>query len=84
MSTLQGRFQLQQGEFTLDIDFQTPSQGITALFGPSGSGKTTLLRCLAGLERAKPGFLEINGNCWQDVINVPWVTSFKKPVYFPT
>ncbi|RKZ52439.1 MAG: molybdenum ABC transporter ATP-binding protein [Candidatus Parabeggiatoa sp. nov. 3] len=66
MSTLQGRFQLQQGEFTLDIDFQTPSQGITALFGPSGSGKTTLLRCLAGLERAKPGFLEINGNCWQD------------------
>lgn len=36
------------------------------LFGPSGSGKTTLLRCIAGLQHAPQGFLEINGNVWQD------------------
>jgi polar amino acid transport system ATP-binding protein len=31
------------------------------LWGPSGSGKTTLLRCLAGLEAAQSGTLEIAG-----------------------
>ncbi|MBW6520732.1 MAG: ATP-binding cassette domain-containing protein [Desulfoarculaceae bacterium] len=32
------------------------------MFGHSGSGKTTLLRCIAGLERARQGFLAINGH----------------------
>jgi molybdate transport system ATP-binding protein len=36
------------------------------LFGHSGSGKTTLLRCIAGLEHAPQGFLQINGQVWQD------------------
>ncbi|MEK8018906.1 MAG: molybdenum ABC transporter ATP-binding protein [Candidatus Parabeggiatoa sp.] len=80
MSTLQGRFQLQQGKFTLDIDFHTPSQGVTALFGPSGSGKTTLLRCIAGLERAKPGFLEINGSCWQDESRGFFLPTHQRPL----
>jgi molybdate transport system ATP-binding protein len=66
MQELHGRFQLQADDFSLDIEFHTPGRGVTAIFGPSGSGKTTLLRCVAGLERAPQGFLEINGNCWQD------------------
>lgn len=66
MSQLDGRFQLQQGHFALNVDFHTPGRGVTAIFGPSGSGKTTLLRCIAGLERAPQGFLEVNGSCWQD------------------
>ena len=28
----------------LDVEFSSPSQGVTALFGVSGSGKTTVLR----------------------------------------
>ena len=59
---LQRRFE----EFTLEVDLHVPGQGVTALFGPSGSGKTTLLRCIAGLERATGGYLEVNGEIWQD------------------
>jgi iron(III) transport system ATP-binding protein len=32
-----------------------------ALLGPSGCGKTTMLRCLAGLETASEGYIEIAG-----------------------
>lgn len=62
---IHARFQLERGDFTLDIDTQFPSTGITALFGPSGSGKTLLLRCIAGLETAK-GSLHVNDEVWQD------------------
>lgn len=34
---------------------------ILVLLGPSGSGKTTLLRCVAGLETADSGSIEIGG-----------------------
>ena len=60
------RFQLDYGAFQLAVDLSLPGSGVTVLFGHSGSGKTTLLRCIAGLQRAPQGFLEINGNCWQD------------------
>lgn len=63
---IQGRFQLTLGQFNFDVNFQIPGRGITAIFGHSGSGKTTLLRCIAGLERATAGFLQINDHCWQD------------------
>ena len=55
---------LQREGFTLDVQIELPSQGITVLFGPSGCGKTTVLRCVAGLERAQ-GRVEI-GEVWQD------------------
>jgi iron(III) transport system ATP-binding protein len=32
-----------------------------ALLGPSGCGKTTILRCIAGLETAQEGRIEIAG-----------------------
>ncbi len=63
--SIRARFQLDRLEFRLEADLDLPGRGVTALFGPSGSGKTTLLRCIAGLERA-PGFLEVNGEVWQD------------------
>jgi len=44
------------GSFHLDVAFETPMRGITALFGPSGCGKTMILRCVAGLNRL-PGRL---------------------------
>jgi len=49
MPPITARFQLAYNAFSLDVDLQLPSTGITILFGSSGSGKTTLLRCIAGL-----------------------------------
>jgi molybdate transport system ATP-binding protein len=54
------------GGFTLDVDLQLPGRGVTALFGPSGCGKTTCLRAIAGLARAQPGRVVVNGEVWQD------------------
>jgi molybdate transport system ATP-binding protein len=63
---MNGRFKLRRGAFSLDVDFTAPATGVTGVFGPSGSGKTTLLRCIAGLERAPNGRLEVAGEVWQD------------------
>jgi molybdate transport system ATP-binding protein len=60
------RFKLDYPGFTLDVDLDLPSSGITTLFGHSGSGKTTLLRAIAGLERMPSGRLVVDGETWQD------------------
>ncbi len=53
-------------DFALDLDLQLPGRGVTALYGHSGSGKTTCLRCIAGLEKAGRGRIQINDEVWQD------------------
>ena len=53
------------GAFALDVAFECPMRGITAIFGPSGCGKTTLLRCVAGLQRMA-GSVRIGTQAWQD------------------
>ncbi len=55
----------QQGHFSLNLDIQLPSEGLSVIFGPSGCGKTTLLRCLAGLEKPADAALRFNGEVWQ-------------------
>lgn len=63
---IRARFNLSLGEFTLNVNLTLPARGVTALFGPSGSGKTSLLRCIAGLQRAQRGHLQVLGEVWQD------------------
>lgn len=58
--------QLSYQDFALDLNLQLPGRGVTALYGHSGSGKTTCLRCIAGLEKARQGFVRINDEVWQD------------------
>lgn len=72
------RFDLKFKEFSLDVDLDLPSRGVTALFGHSGSGKTTLLRCIAGLERAPDGFLGLDGEIWQD--GGHFVPTYQRPL----
>ena len=60
------RLRLERPGFTLDVDLHLPADGVSVLFGHSGSGKTTMLRCIAGLERAPGGFVQFNGDCWQE------------------
>lgn len=64
-SPIHARFHTDFGNFSLNVNLELPSRGVTALFGHSGSGKTTLLRCIAGLQRAD-GELHVNGDVWQD------------------
>jgi len=64
--------------FTLDVNLQLPGHGVTALFGPSGCGKTTCLRAIAGLERAKPGHVVVNGEVWQDDAQQIWRTTHER------
>ncbi len=66
--------------FSLDVSFEIPGHGVTALFGQSGSGKTTLLRCLAGLERGSRGLLEVNGSTWQDDAKGIWLPPHRRAI----
>ena len=78
MNTIQACFQLNWPGFALDVDLELPGHGVTALFGHSGSGKTTLLRCIAGLERAAHGRLQVDGEVWQDAQR--WLPVHQRPI----
>lgn len=64
--SVDAQFFARYGDFTLDVAFTLPANGITALFGPSGSGKTTLLRAIAGLTRQPGNYLKVEDQIWQD------------------
>ncbi|MER5437821.1 ABC transporter ATP-binding protein [Streptomyces sp. NPDC002790] len=52
------------GETTYAVDgvsFDVPKGKFVTLLGPSGCGKTTTLRCVAGLEQATGGRIEMGG-----------------------
>ncbi|WP_223466133.1 MULTISPECIES: molybdenum ABC transporter ATP-binding protein [unclassified Pseudomonas] len=72
------RLKLRYSGFALDVDLQLPGRGVTALYGHSGSGKTTCLRCIAGLERADQGFIQVNDEVWQDSDNRIFVAPHKR------
>ncbi|WP_262381869.1 molybdenum ABC transporter ATP-binding protein [Pseudomonas proteolytica] len=78
MSMIEVRLQLNYSGFSLDVDLKLPGRGVTALYGHSGSGKTTCLRCIAGLERAGDGFVQINDQVWQDSRNGVFVPPHKR------
>lgn len=63
--TIHVRLEGKLGAFSLDVDFQAPMQGVTALFGPSGCGKTSILRCVAGLQHMS-GTIAVGDDVWQD------------------
>ena len=65
--------------FSLDVEFEAPGRGVTAIFGRSGCGKSTLLQCIAGLQRAA-GRCRVNGDTWQD--DSRWRPPHKRPLGF--
>lgn len=75
---INARFQLGYTGFDLAVDLTLPGSGITVLFGPSGSGKTTLLRCIAGLQHADRGYLNVNGVVWQDGEQGVYVPTYRR------
>ena len=65
-NTIRLRYALRRGRFSLDVEAEFPSRGVTAVFGASGAGKTSLLRCIAGLETADEAYLELGGKRLDD------------------
>lgn len=63
--SIDARFAIAFPGFGLDVEFEVPASGFSALFGPSGCGKTSCLRAIAGLLRV-PGRLRVRGEVWQD------------------
>jgi molybdate transport system ATP-binding protein len=89
--SIEARFRVEYGTFSLEAALALSGRGVTAIFGPSGCGKTTLLRCVAGLTRARLGRLRVNGELWQDDAAGIWVPThrrsigvvFQEPSLFP-
>jgi molybdate transport system ATP-binding protein len=75
---IDARLKIAYSGFSLDVDLHLPGRGVSALYGHSGSGKTTCLRCIAGLERAEQGFVQINDEIWQDSENGIFVPPHKR------
>jgi len=78
--SIRARFRIDFPDFVLDADLDLPGRGVTALFGHSGSGKTTCLRAMAGLERAPGGYLEVNGEIWQDDAKGIFLPTHRRPL----
>lgn len=78
MSGIRARFRLDRGGFVLDVDLALPGRGVSALFGPSGSGKTTCLRAIAGLERARGGYVALGDEVWQDEARGQFVPTHRR------
>jgi iron(III) transport system ATP-binding protein len=62
------------------ISFAVPEGLCTALLGPSGCGKTTTLRCVAGLETASSGRIEIAGKVVSDPEAGLFVPVHERPI----
>src|SRR5690349_18571458 len=63
------RLKKQRGDFLLDIDIDSPTPGVVALFGRSGCGKSTTVNLLAGLLPPDAGRVELNGEVLFDSAN---------------
>jgi molybdate transport system ATP-binding protein len=78
-ATISVRYAGTLGSFRLDVAFEVPMRGITALFGPSGCGKTTILRCVAGLTRLT-GRLTVGSEAWQDDATATFLKPHERPI----
>ncbi|MGB4074095.1 molybdenum ABC transporter ATP-binding protein [Pseudomonas sp.] len=77
---IQARFKVVHSGFSLDVELNLPGRGISALFGHSGSGKTSCLRCFAGLDRPADGYLQVNGELWQDSAQGYFLPAHKRSI----
>jgi molybdate transport system ATP-binding protein len=61
MSMLDLAIRKRLGDFSLDVSFAVPEQGLTALFGRSGAGKTSVIAAIAGLLQPDEGHIRVAG-----------------------
>ncbi len=80
LAQLSARLSLRLGAFCLDVDWQDAISGVVGVFGPSGAGKSSLLRCLAGLEPACRGVVQLGRHCWQDTARGVFIAPHQRGV----
>ncbi|WP_428490481.1 molybdenum ABC transporter ATP-binding protein [Rhodopila sp.] len=73
---LRHRFPLIQ----IDVGFEVPSPGVTALFGPSGSGKSTIINAAAGLLRPDACRVAVDGTVLADTRSGVWLAPERRRV----
>jgi len=79
-SEIHARFKVEHPGFALDVELNLPGRGVSALFGHSGSGKTSCLRCFAGLDQPSEGYLQVNGELWQDSAQSVFVPAHQRAI----
>ncbi|WP_216894367.1 ABC transporter ATP-binding protein [Nocardia alni] len=62
------------------ISFDVPKGKFVTLLGPSGCGKTTTLRCVAGLEQAQEGRIDMGGRIVFDAAENRYVRPEDRPI----
>ncbi len=67
-------------DISLDIAFEVPATGVTALFGPSGAGKSSVLAAAAGLFRPDECRLAIGDEIVADTRRRIWVAPERRRV----
>ncbi len=80
LGAIQAHFKVEHAGFSLDVELNLPGRGVSALFGDSGSGKTSCLRCFAGLDQPAEGYLQVNGELWQDSAQGIFVPAHQRAV----
>ena len=66
--------------FNLDVAFEAPSEGITALFGPSGAGKSSVIAAVAGLLRPDACRVAVGDTVLADSDQGIWVVPERRRV----
>ena len=79
---INARFTITHPGFSLDVQLAVPGRGVTILSGSSGTGKTSILRAVAGLDRHPDGYLEVNGDIWQDGTKGLFVPPHQRPIAY--
>jgi molybdate transport system ATP-binding protein len=82
MSGIHARFNIIRPNVALHVELDLPASGVSALFGASGSGKTSCLRAIAGLDRIADGYLEVNGEVWQDESKKHFLPTHQRPLAY--
>ena len=64
----------------MDIAFEVPSPGVTAVFGPSGAGKSTIINAAAGLLRPDSCRIVVDGKVLADTCSGVWLAPERRRV----
>jgi molybdate transport system ATP-binding protein len=78
--TLDSRFTLTRGAFTLDVDLAFNEGEVVAIMGPNGSGKSTFLHAIAGLLPVTSGTLALDGETLDDATTDVFVDPTQRTV----